>query len=98
ILKLRISGDRQTILEGEYKIRQSFGMLPSSMFVFKSAAGKTIYYPGSSISLKGRGSGHGVGMCQVGALRKARLGEEYTQILSTYYPGTELKIIRMEDE
>jgi peptidoglycan hydrolase-like amidase len=37
-------------------------------------------------------------MCQVGALRKARLGEEYTQILSTYYPGTELKIIRMEDE
>lgn len=98
ILKLRISGDRQTILEGEYKIRQSFGMLPSSMFVFKSAAGKAIYYPGSSISLKGRGSGHGVGMCQVGALRKARLGEEYTQILSTYYPGTELKIIRMEDE
>ncbi|MCK9557149.1 MAG: SpoIID/LytB domain-containing protein [Candidatus Cloacimonetes bacterium] len=98
ILKLRITGDRSIVLDGEYKIRQAFGMLPSSMFVFKGATGSKAYYPGNSITIMGRGSGHGVGMCQVGALRKARRGEDYTSILQCYYPGTEIKNIRMEDD
>ncbi len=90
ILKLRIVGDRTLTLDGEYKIRQAFGMLPSSFFVFKGSQGKTTISPGASISLSGRGSGHGVGMCQVGALRKARNGVDYTQILQTYYPTIKL--------
>jgi SpoIID/LytB domain protein len=77
-------------LDGEYRIRQAFGMLPSSFFYFSKHAGKNLIYPGKTITVKGRGSGHGVGMCQVGALRKAREGAAYRDILQTYYPNTKL--------
>ncbi len=40
--------------------------------------------------LEGRGSGHGVGMCQWGAEGMARAGFTYRNILSHYYPGTEV--------
>lgn len=38
----------------------------------------------------GRGWGHGVGMCQVGAYGLARQGFSYEQILKAYYTGIEL--------
>jgi stage II sporulation protein D len=38
----------------------------------------------------GAGSGHGVGMCQWGAVGRARAGQDYRRILSTYFPGTTL--------
>lgn len=46
---------------------------------------------GDHIIFSGRGSGHGVGLCQAGAEEMAREGKDYRQILSFYYPGTELK-------
>jgi len=39
----------------------------------------------------GRGWGHGVGMCQVGAYGMALDGASYEQILKKYYTGIELK-------
>lgn len=39
----------------------------------------------------GRGWGHGVGMCQVGAFGMARRGHGYADILDHYYTGLELK-------
>ncbi len=39
----------------------------------------------------GGGSGHGVGMCQWGAIGRARAGQDYRTILSTYFPGTKLE-------
>ncbi|HVO35141.1 MAG TPA: SpoIID/LytB domain-containing protein [Gemmatimonadales bacterium] len=39
----------------------------------------------------GAGSGHGVGMCQWGAIGRARAGQDYQRILATYYPGTRLE-------
>jgi stage II sporulation protein D len=38
----------------------------------------------------GRGWGHGVGMCQVGAYGLAKQGFTYDQILNAYYSGIEL--------
>ncbi|OLE54495.1 MAG: hypothetical protein AUG51_07865 [Acidobacteria bacterium 13_1_20CM_3_53_8] len=38
----------------------------------------------------GRGWGHGVGMCQVGAFGLARIGWTYDRILKNYYTGIEL--------
>lgn len=40
--------------------------------------------------LKGRGWGHGVGLCQIGAARMALEGYTYKDILSFYYPGSYL--------
>ena len=42
----------------------------------------------------GRGWGHGVGMCQWGAAELARRGVSAAEILSYYYPGTELATVR----
>jgi len=39
----------------------------------------------------GAGSGHGVGMCQWGAIGRARAGQDYRAILTTYFPGTKIE-------
>ena len=40
------------------------------------------------LTLEGTGAGHGVGMCQWGAIGRARAGQPYRRILATYFPGT----------
>lgn len=40
------------------------------------------------VRLEGRGYGHGVGMCQWGAIGRARAGQGFRTILQTYFPGT----------
>ncbi len=41
-----------------------------------------------SVILHGGGNGHGVGMCQSGAIGRARAGQDFRTILAAYYPGT----------
>jgi SpoIID/LytB domain protein len=50
----------------------------------------TIETVGRSIIFHGRGSGHGVGMCQWGAKRMGEVGFTTEQILTHYYPGVKL--------
>ena len=38
--------------------------------------------------VRGSGYGHGIGMCQWGAIGRARAGQDFREILRTYYPGT----------
>ena len=42
---------------------------------------------------RGRGWGHGVGLCQWGAKKMAEKGSNYSEILKYYYPGTKIKTI-----
>ncbi|HET6245222.1 MAG: SpoIID/LytB domain-containing protein [Bacteroidetes bacterium] len=58
------------------KIRNDF-RLKSTFFVFEPH--------GDSILLKGKGFGHGVGLCQEGAMRMAKLGFKFNEILHFYY-------------
>ena len=39
----------------------------------------------------GAGSGHGVGFCQWGAIGRARAGQGYQEIITTYFPGTDIE-------
>lgn len=41
-------------------------------------------------TFEGGGYGHGIGMCQWGAIGRARAGFDFRSILSTYYRGTSL--------
>ena len=45
---------------------------------------------GESIIFNGRGYGHGVGMCQEGAMRQAKLNRSYKEILNFYYKDVHL--------
>lgn len=42
----------------------------------------------TGVTLRGNGNGHGVGMCQWGAIGRARAGHDARTILRHYYPGT----------
>jgi stage II sporulation protein D len=41
-----------------------------------------------ALTARGGGYGHGIGMCQWGAIGRARAGQDFREILRTYYPGT----------
>ena len=45
---------------------------------------------GRSILFRGKGSGHGVGMCQWGAKKMGEVGFNRDQILAHYYPDTKI--------
>jgi stage II sporulation protein D len=44
-----------------------------------------------SLAVQGGGWGHAIGMCQVGAMGRARAGHSYTEILRSYYTGVEVR-------
>ncbi len=80
------SGERRVRLPAS-ELRQlvGFDRLPSLAFSVREEAGAFLF--------EGRGSGHGVGLCQWGAAGWAKAGLGYREILEKYYPGTE--IVRM---
>ena len=45
----------------------------------------------SSMEIRGGGWGHAIGMCQVGAMGRARAGHSYSEILRAYYTGVEVR-------
>jgi stage II sporulation protein D len=45
------------------------------------------------ITISGTGYGHGVGMCQVGAIARARAGENFEQILRAYYTDIAVRTV-----
>lgn len=47
---------------------------------------------GTRVMFHGRGSGHGVGLCQIGADIMGEEGHSYREILAFYYPGTKLGV------
>ena len=65
----------------------SSAILKSTMFKLdvQNAGGKV-----SAVNLVGGGNGHGIGMCQSGAIRMAEKGYGYDEIISHYYPGVSL--------
>jgi stage II sporulation protein D len=54
-------------------------ILPSASFSI--IQGKNDY------TISGSGYGHGIGMCQVGAIERAKAGQKFDEILKTYYNG-----------
>jgi stage II sporulation protein D len=44
----------------------------------------------SRLTVHGRGWGHGVGMCQWGAIGRARAGQRVRDILEAYFPGARI--------
>jgi stage II sporulation protein D len=69
------------------RIRSALG-LREQLFVIERRTDETGHITG--FILTGRGWGHGVGMCQVGAYGLARAGLTFDKILKTYYTGIEV--------
>lgn len=83
---LRITGTlREEVIGKELAIRKALSSshLKSSAFEIEKSP--------DGFVLRGRGWGHGVGLCQIGAAAMAAQGCDYRQILSHYYVGAEIK-------
>ena len=73
----RVRGERlRSIISGKLGGR----VFRSSQFTVQIASGQFLF--------QGTGFGHGVGLCQLGAIARARRGDSLEAILGHYYPDT----------
>jgi len=89
--RIAIHGAEERIVRGEEfrdAVSQSFGSraIKSTWFDIRRA--------GKAYVFDGRGFGHGVGLCQAGALARIRAGAKLPAILQQYFPGTRLVTLR----
>lgn len=81
VLQLALEGDKATIVvSGDLAIRRLLGGLKSTLFEVARDHDTFVFH--------GAGFGHGVGMCQMGAIGMAEAGKPATEILGHYYRGT----------
>ena len=91
--RMRITTSTGEFFVGGDRIRWIFltpsgAILNSSRFdveVVRDAGGNPV-----EVVATGGGWGHGIGMCQVGAMGRAEAGQDYRTILGVYYPGARL--------
>jgi stage II sporulation protein D len=86
---LKIQTDKGAILVKGDKVRWALRpsasepkILPSADFTVKLAGGK--------VAAQGKGFGHGVGLCQVGAIGRAKAGQNFRQIIEAYYSAVQV--------
>ncbi|HSF42428.1 MAG TPA: hypothetical protein VLT87_21675, partial [Thermoanaerobaculia bacterium] len=85
--KIRIQGSNgQTVEVDGLAIRWTLDV-PDTLFTAKRLAPEG--RPAGWL-FTGKGFGHGVGMCQIGAYGMAQRGHSYKEILTHYYTGVEL--------
>ncbi|HZA49812.1 MAG TPA: SpoIID/LytB domain-containing protein, partial [Myxococcaceae bacterium] len=88
-LAMLVSGEKgATQLHGELVIRRRFRMLNSSMFEIdaeRDGEGRLLAW-----TFRGGGWGHGVGMCQTGAIGRAEAGHDHRRILRHYFNGAKV--------
>lgn len=80
-----VRGDRERLVRGEEFrsiLARQLGArtMKSTMF--------DVRRDGDAFVFEGRGFGHGVGLCQAGALARLRAGTSVANVLRRYYPGT----------
>ncbi len=85
VKKIKISGNsgEATISGVDFRRIMGYDVIKSTMF--------EVFIDGNSAVFKGRGSGHGVGLCQWGAKGMAEDGYNYREILQHYFPGTTIR-------
>ena len=86
IWKLKIVGSKKTLTIGkELEIRRTL----SETHLYSSAFDVT--KEGDKFILNGKGWGHGVGLCQIGAAVMGEQGKTYDEILLFYYRNAQIK-------
>ncbi|PFG14854.1 cell wall-binding repeat-containing protein [Bacillus sp. es.036] len=81
----QIKTNTMKVDDTSYNIRFMIGTT-----IMKSPYVKEINDTKDSYVVSGSGFGHGIGMSQYGAYQQSKEGRNYDQILSFYYPGTDL--------
>jgi stage II sporulation protein D len=96
IKECAFTGTRGSIACGGDKIRFLLRRTGSGGPILRSANFTVMKNGPRTFVLQGKGYGHGVGMCQMGAIGRARAGQSFEQILAAYFPGTEIRLGRAD--
>ena len=92
VKRLEVQGTkRSVVIERELNVRRLFGGLRSGLFTMtqeKNSRGEVV-----RVTFQGAGFGHGVGMCQTGAIGMAEQGFDASDILTHYYSGIEIRTL-----
>lgn len=92
--KIKIFNDQgQSVQVDGLAVRWTLDV-PDTLFTAKRLAPKN---QEAGWLFTGKGFGHGVGMCQVGAYGMAQRGHTYREILTHYYTGVELGKVRIRN-
>jgi stage II sporulation protein D len=78
------------IIRNVFRRKDNGGILRSLLFNVEKEGNDTII---TKVIFDGKGYGHGVGLCQWGALNQSKAGKDYKEILDFYFPSTEIKRI-----
>ncbi|MEM1347272.1 MAG: SpoIID/LytB domain-containing protein [Myxococcota bacterium] len=90
VIQLELSGTRgKALIERELNVRRLFGGLKSGLFTVKTERDRAGNI--TQFHFRGAGFGHGVGMCQTGAVGMAAKGSASSQILRHYYRGIDIR-------
>jgi stage II sporulation protein D len=88
VTELQIVGSDNTVTVHGFQVREVLG-LRDTLFVIDKSYDESGRVTGYTFS--GRGWGHGVGLCQVGAYGMAVAGGTYRDILKKYYHGVKVE-------
>jgi stage II sporulation protein D len=90
ILELKVTGDRGATVVKGFDVRTLLGLRDSLAVIEIQRDGSGAI---EAVVFAGKGWGHGVGLCQVGAYGMALRGSTYREILTHYYRGAALSRI-----
>ncbi len=88
VVQLEVIGIRGSAVINGYKVRTALGLKDTLYTLSRIPAADGGI---DSFTFDGRGYGHGIGLCQTGAVGMARAGKSAEEILKTYYQGVELR-------
>ncbi len=80
---VRINGNR---IRSVIRTADNSNILKSTLF--------NISFENNIVKIKGKGKGHGVGLCQWGAIHQSIEGKNFKSILSFYFPSTEVEKLK----
>jgi stage II sporulation protein D len=96
IALLRVTSAAGTAEYGGDAIRMAFRQAQSGHPILQSARFEIVKSNRHQVIVKGSGYGHGVGMCQMGAIGRAQAGQSFEDILDAYYKGAELVTVKLD--
>ena len=88
VVEMKITGSRGSFYVRGFKIRTALGIRENLFTVDRT---RTPDGDVESFIISGKGWGHGLGLCQVGAYGMALRGKSFEEILHHYYTGVEIQ-------
>ncbi len=89
VTAMRFAGEQGSRVLGGLALRRALGL--RSHFIESLQLERDGQGWVRRIAVEGRGFGHGVGLCQIGAVAWARRGKTFEEILTAYYPGVSVE-------